>query len=176
MAEIRKIVIEIGVSPNNNNNNGGGSSSSLTKPLKQQKFKNSLKSEMEIENEQAKQQMTSIVKMGVEKSLQIIKQSASLGMKRYFSLTEDYIGENNLNNFSTTVSKVSGLVSSIKTGFETGGAAGGIIGAVTWGVSEYIGYQSRINSYYSSLNATNYNTSYERTRAGLVDNGRGTEN
>ena len=177
MAEVRKIVIEIGEMQNNqpsssSTSQGGGPYSYNTK----KNLTSSIKPELYYKNKEAEQQIISLKTMAIQNTLQAIKQSVNLSTRRYFSLSEDYIGENNFNNVSTAISKVTGLASQIMVGAQIGGPIGALAGVVTWGVTESINYKARMSSYYSSLNATNYNTSYERTRAGLVDNGRGTEN
>ena len=57
-----------------------------------------------------------------------------------------------------------------------GGPTGAVIGAAGWVGSEILQNQASLSSYYSSINATSMQTEFSRTRAGLVDNGRGTEN
>jgi hypothetical protein len=174
MAEVRKIVIEIGEIEKNNKQTTSTPSSSTKH--KSKNLTASLKPSLYYENKEAEQQLLSIKTMAIQNTIQAIKQSVNLGMKRYFSLTEDYISENNFNNFSTAISKTTGLAAGVIAGATAGGPLGAVIGAGVWVNSEIISYRSRMSNYYSSLNATNYNTSYERTRAGLVDNGRGTEN
>ena len=112
-----------------------------------------------------------------------ISQSINLTMNRYFNMKEDYIGQTNFNNFMTSVNLVSSVGTSILGGalvgsrLGVGGAVvGGAIGGLGAGLNLFMGYEGKMSSYYSSLNASNYQTQFGRTRAGLTDNSRGTEN
>ena len=59
-------------------------------------------------------------------------------------------------------------------------ATGNVVGAVATAglavINEGIQYYSRMSNYYQALNATNYQTGFSATRAGLVNDSRGTEN
>ena len=57
-----------------------------------------------------------------------------------------------------------------------GGPVGAAVGAVSWGVNEFIQNKANLSGYYQDLNASNFNMQFNRTRAGLIDEGRGTEN
>jgi hypothetical protein len=175
MAEIRKIVIEIGTTQKNATASNNAHSSSSTGG-KKSVLSSKLKPSLYYENKEAEQQLLSLKTMAIQNSIQAVKQSVNLGMRRYFSLTEDYIAENTLSNISVAINKGVGLASNIIAGASAAGPAGAVVGMAAWGVTEFSNYQARMSGYYSSLNATNYNNSYERTRAGLVDNGRGTDN
>lgn len=104
-------------------------------------------------------------------------------LNRQITLNENYLAQNNLNIAKKSVSLVSGLASSVyagikigKIGGTTGIAVGVAIAATTWGMSQYISYQNRMSSYYQQLNSNNFNTEFSQVRAGLINNGRGTEN
>lgn len=102
--------------------------------------------------------------------------SISNSMNRYFNLSEDYIAEREINNFKISVNKITNTISSVAGASIVGGPLGGTIALIGVGVSEYLNNQQTLSNYYSSINASNYNTQFSRIRAGLVDNGRGTEN
>lgn len=127
-----------------------------------------------------------------EQEKQILTTGLSMGWNRYTSLKEDYISENRLNNLKTSISKVKSLSSSTlqasSLGKMAGMAVGGPIGAavgsvlgtvagvVTWGVKNEQQNRQKLQGYYKQLNETNFQTYLDSSRAGLVDNGRGTEN
>lgn len=104
-------------------------------------------------------------------------------LNRQITLNENYLAQNNLNIAKKSVSLVSGLASSVYIGGKVGVIGGPVgmtigaaVGAATWGMSQYISYQNRMSSYYQQLNSNNFNTEFSQVRAGLINNGRGTEN
>lgn len=104
-------------------------------------------------------------------------------LNRQITLNENYLAQNNLNVAKKSLSLVSSLASSIYAGGKVGAiggpvgsAIGAAIAATTWGMSQYISYQNRMSSYYQQLNSNNFNTEFSQVRAGLINNGRGTEN
>ena len=112
-----------------------------------------------------------------------ISQAFTSQFNRYTDLKEDYKLENTYNHVTTSLSKVEGVGSSLITGAMVGatvGPVGAVVGAGvalgSYGISEAVSYNSRMSKYNSQLNATNYGTNYNRIRAGLVDNGKGTDN
>ena len=107
---------------------------------------------------------------------QLISQTVSLSVNRYFSLAEDYMGQNSLNNISNNLNRAANFSSALITAIQTGNPISGGLIMAGWGVSQYIQNQSNLSGYYESINASNYNTQFSRIRAGLVNNGRGTEN
>ena len=111
-----------------------------------------------------------------KRAVQTLGNSINLSINRYFSLQEDYLAENLYNNVKTTFGKVEGLFGSIRAGASVGGGAGAVIGAGLWMASEAINQHQRYSGYYAQLNATNAQTEFSQKRAGLYDNGRGTEN
>lgn len=114
-----------------------------------------------------------------------VRANVSLTTSRYFNMSENYLLEQDINNFMGMAGKINSGVSTVFLAGKIGhaiapgiGTAIGIgVGAATWGVGQYIGYQSKLNSYYTSLNAVNYGIAFSKERAGgLYDGGRGTEN
>lgn len=117
----------------------------------------------------------------VNQAYQQIKASTSqtinLTLNRYFNMKEDYLNETTFNNVKNTFSRITNLAASTIAGaMYGGGIPGAVIGFVGGVISDTVQYQSRLSGYYSQLNATNYQTGFNRIRAGLTDGGRGTEN
>ena len=124
-----------------------------------------------------------LVKMGVERVGNIAMQTAQVSLNRYFSMSENYMAETDYQNAMTMINKSKSFVSTIASGAMAGAvggpfgmAVGAIISAGAWGASEYVNYQQRMSNYYQNLNATRYQTEFDRTRLGLTNEGKGTEN
>lgn len=100
---------------------------------------------------------------------------ANQSLSRYYSVTEDYIGENYKQNFDKALNTAQNISSSVIQGALVGGLPGAIIGGASAALSTVASEKQRINNYYTSLNATNYQTEFNRTRSALVDNNRNTE-
>ena len=130
------------------------------------------------------QEAKALVKMGAEKVGNIVMQTAQVSLNRYFSMSENYMAETDYQNAMTLINKGKSLYSSLTTSALAGGAVGGpfgvavgaIIGATSWAANEYVNYQQRMSNYYQNLNATRYQTEFDRTRMGLTNEGKGTEN
>jgi hypothetical protein len=143
-----------------------------------------------VENEndtaQGKTQGQLVKSILVNEGFKLLKQTANrileTSVGRYFTMTEDYIGEQSYQNAKTLISKGTSLITSVGAGFALGGGftpagvVGGVIGAITWGVNEGFAVYERKSNYAQSLNASRFNTQFMGTRTGLIDNGRGTEN
>lgn len=105
---------------------------------------------------------------------------------RYFSLSEDYMGQVNYNNTKTIYNKAKSYALSAVNGFVSGmtlsggnpilGATGAILSTAGQAVGDVFSYHERISNYYQSLNSTNAQTEFSRQRIGLYNEGRGTEN
>ena len=116
------------------------------------------------------------------KNLAIENVNTTLG--RTFRLTEDYMNQSILNNVQAQIGKASSFAASVIAGAKIGSivapGAGTVIGAVTGAAasigSELISGGSTISQYYSDINAATYQSEFSRQRAGLVDEGRGTQN
>lgn len=113
----------------------------------------------------------------------LIKQAVSSSANRYFSLTEDYIAQNTYNNITGALGEVLGAGSIIFSGYKIGaavssigGVAGGVIAAAAYVGGKTISTFNEMSTLRQSINTNNYNMQFQRTRMGLVDNGRGTEN
>ena len=114
--------------------------------------------------------------MSLNSAKNIGSRTVSSITNRYFSLSENYIAENDYNNIMTTINKATSFGIAVKTGASVGGVVGAVISAAAWGTNEFISYQNRMSGYYQSLNATNYQTEFDRSRLGLTNEGKGTEN
>ena len=121
---------------------------------------------------------------------QFLKTYALSEVNRYFSLTDDYISQNKLNELKTRINRfkttssasVSGALKGIAIGSSLGPigqAFGAVIGAVS-GVRRSV-LEARVErnvrkeQYDMQLNATNIQTNFMASRASLVNGGRGTE-
>lgn len=106
----------------------------------------------------------------------LLKQAVVSTANRYWSLTEDYLAQNTFNNTMNAVGETIGFGTTLAAGFKIGGVAGGAIAAVGYAGAKAISTVGEYSNIRQSINATNYNMQFQRTRMGLVDNGRGTEN
>ena len=111
-------------------------------------------------------------------------EATNYSISRSFRLTEDYLSQNTFNNIQTMLSKASGLAGNMIAGATIGSAimpgAGTIVGLATglatFIPSEIISGASNLSQHHSAINAATYQSEFSRQRAGLTDNGRGTEN
>ena len=119
------------------------------------------------------------VNANYERFYQTVKQNvqvfANQSLNRYYNITEDYIGENYKQNFEKALNTAQNISTSVIQGAIAGGVGGAFVGAVSSVTSTIASERQRINNYYTNLNATNYQTEFNRTRSVLVDNNRNTE-
>lgn len=116
------------------------------------------------------------------KNLAIEGVMTSLG--RTYRLTEDYLSQNVLNNVQTAIGKAGSFAGAIIAGAKVGSmmapGAGTVVGAA-FGLGfsllgESISGSSTLSQHHSAINAATYQSEFSRQRAGLVDEGRGTQN
>lgn len=126
---------------------------------------------------------TMVVLKAVDEVLSQAKRMAVSTGNRYFNLSEDYMAENQMTLVNAYVGRAKSLASDLITGAQIGSTFGpigtvvGLIaGGVMFGVDSAIQIRERQSSWYSQLNATNYQTEWSQARMGLIDGGRGTEN
>lgn len=115
---------------------------------------------------------------------------AMMEHNRYFTLTEDYLGQNKMNIIQTQIGTAKSMLSSIGSGAAAGmaaGMAGGpvamaigtVIGAITSGakavVTTKMQTDQKVEQHNMQLNAINAQTNFMASRASLVNGGRGTE-
>lgn len=133
---------------------------------------------------QTKKMKEEIVKAEVYKNA--VKQVANTAINvaefqanRYFTFSEDYISQNLYNNIKTSINKATQITGSVINAAmmaASGNIPGAIISGASLAINEGMQYYQRVSSHYQSLNATNYQTGFSSTRAGLVNDSRGTEN
>lgn len=105
-------------------------------------------------------------------------------INRYYRMSEDYIGQNYLNNVMSNINRTKQFAGSVLAGAMGGAKVGGALGAIAGGalggttnlINQAISYNNTIIEYKTSLNATRIETSFRAERAGLYDGGKGTEN
>lgn len=129
------------------------------------------------------------IKLGSE-ALSLASYYAKLEFNRYFTLKEDYMGQNTvtaLQAYSTTTkSMLTSIGSDAIAGAMVGsyfgpvgtvvGAVGGaVIGGVISGLKARTETAQNIEQTNMQMNATNMQTQFSASRAGLVNGGRGTE-
>ena len=121
--------------------------------------------------------------LAVQKTANLGRTAVNNTLSRYNNLKEDYMAENTMSAISSTVNVAKSFKSSVVSGATAGSAfgpvgtlVGTVIGTAYGGVNLYLNEQARYSSHYQNLNATNYQTQFAQMRAGLIDNGRGTEN
>lgn len=137
---------------------------------------------------------TMVVGLGAKIVADVAQETYSIAMmehNRYFTLREDYIGQNKMNAIQTQIGTAKSLLSSIVGGAIAGAAigtstanplgvgVGAIIGGVTSGVKAGLNLKiqrdQKIEQYNMQLNATNAQTQFMASRANLINGGRGTE-
>ena len=118
-----------------------------------------------------------------EQSKALIKNSAMYVAGKYFNLTENYEAEQNLQNtfsllenvISAGTSIIGGAIVGAKGGVP-GAIAGAIVGGVMWGANTALNAIKSWDSQHMQITAMNIESSFQKQRLGLVDNGRGTQN
>lgn len=114
----------------------------------------------------------------------LANQAVNYSINRTANMTEDYLAQNELSNSQKAISKAGGLASSVIAGAAAGSmiapgigtVAGAFVGAATYVATEAISGASTLSQYYSNINSATYQSEFSRQRAGLSDEGRGTEN
>lgn len=167
MADSRKITIEI--LGGDGQQNSSGAEGKLEQTVG--KIINPMKNKGLSQNAQ-----TILLNQAFEQVKKLTIQAADLTINRFYTLSEDYIGQTNYNNIRTLISKGTGFITSVAGGAIAGGPAGAIISGIGYIGSEFISNQAALSSRYQELNAANINIEFSRKRSGLYDEGRGTEN
>lgn len=175
MADTRKIIIEL----RDKDSSSYGASKEPLKSAAQKILKLEEKKKTEKEKIAI---MLGYYAFGNAKSL--ISNGISLSFNRYTKMTENYLFENGVQDVKTIVGKGTSLATSIYAGAKVGTlvtpgvgtAVGAVIGVGAYALGETLSYSGKLSGYYSTLNATNLQTEWGARRAGLYNNGRGTEN
>lgn len=118
-----------------------------------------------------------------QQSKQIIKNAALYNLQLYFNLTENYKSEQDLQNTLSVISHVSeawsltlgGAIMGAKAG-PAGAVAGAAIGLTFSGINTVFNAFKEWNQQSIQLNTMNIQSSYQKVRLGLIDDGRGTQN
>lgn len=116
---------------------------------------------------------------------------AMMEHNRYFTLTEDYVGQNKINIVQTQIGTAKSMLSSIGSGAIRGGVIGSVAGPIGTAIGAVVGSISsgiktgimkkaerdqKIEQSNMQLNAINAQTEFMASRANLINGGRGTEN
>lgn len=117
-----------------------------------------------------------LMKQAYDQVKGVIGNAINSSLNRYYALSENYMLETDITNIKTGISKATSFGTTVVSGAMVGGPWGAAIAAAGWVANEAISYNNNLSSYYTQINTNNYNTQFSRTRASLVDNGRGTEN
>ena len=164
----RKIIIEI-----RDSNTTQNSSAKNNNEYKKNK-KNSLKlAKEEIKKEELK---NILVNQAYNQAKALIKQSVQSSLNRYYNMKENYMLENDIQQFQNIANKTGNFITTVAAGASIGGPVGATIAAGSWVINETIGTANKWADVYAQINADNYNKTFTKKRIGLVDNGRGTEN
>lgn len=115
---------------------------------------------------------------------------ARLELNRYFTLKEDYMGQNTLTALQAYSGTAKSMLSSIGSsalqgaifgkgfgpvGVAIGAVGGAVLGGAVSGVKARTETEQKIEQVNMQMNATNMQTQFSATRAGLVNGSRGTE-
>lgn len=114
--------------------------------------------------------------MVAQRALSIFTSTVESSANRYFYMKEDYLGEQIYRNVKNNIGKVSGSIATIAAGAKIGGAPGAVIATVGVVANESLSMFNKYATLENQMNTLNYGMEFSKTRAGLVDNGRGTEN
>lgn len=133
--------------------------------------------------ENKKNDAAALMAMTGRKLVDTIVNSAEVSLNRYFSMSENYMAETDYKNTMNVINKSTSFAGSVLLGAKAGAAlgpygaaVGSFVMAASWLGNEAINYRQRMSNYYQNLNATNYQTEFDRTRLGLSNEGKGTEN
>lgn len=182
MADTRNIVIELKLK----NSNGGNSlSSKSTKGDGNEEFKANLTTLLHPVKTMEKNVSGKniVVNQAYQYAKSAIKQMVMYEINKYYSLTENYKAQQDMSNALATIGKVSNFGSTVAAGAITG-AAGGPVGAAFGAIVAAVGYAAnegiqtyqRFEQQNRNLATMNVQSSFQLTRMGLIDGGRGSYN
>ena len=120
--------------------------------------------------------MNVLVNQAYRNAKDALIKTVEFNLNRYFTMHEDYMNENTYNNAKAAIGKMASFGTTVAAGAMMGGPIGASVAAIGWGVNQAMAEKSTMSQYYQGLNSTNMETSFNRTRAGLINNSRGTEN
>lgn len=176
MAEEKKIVIEI-VTRSVQASDSGTKEMPTTESIPGSNKETQAKSNGKISTSNLMTSVKSLAKKAQVLNLASAATSSIFSsIRRYASLTENYIAQEDNKNLQTGWSKIKSLAANVAVGYATGGELGAVMSVAAWGIRERTNYQERMSGYYQQLNATTYQTNMDRARLGLTNEGKGTEN
>lgn len=111
-----------------------------------------------------------------------IKKTAFYVAEKYFNLTENYKAEQDLENVMSVIEHVSGIGASVlggaiigtKVAPGIGTAIGAGVGLISAAINTGIDAVKAWDRQHMQLTAMNIQSSFQMTKLGLIDNGRGT--
>lgn len=181
MADERRIVVELKVS------SGSGESSA-----KKEKDEDDLTSMLKVMQhpiqslEKATFGKNLLLYRAWQQGKALAKNSILYTAGRYFNLTENYKAEQDLENTFSVLENVTNLGTSIIGGAIAGAkmsggnpyvaVAGAAVGATMWGFNVALNSIKAWESQNIQIATMNIESSFQKVRLGLVDNGRGTQN
>lgn len=173
MADTREVVIKLVVSGNGEKENGGRSGDNISE--------NGQTNLSEILHpiktaESALKKSFPKTALTFNYAFNVTKSGLLYAINRNYNLREDYMSEVALNNTFSLINKISSAGSAIAAGALVGGIPGAVIGGVGWLGNEIMSAYQKYDQQQIGLNEMNYQSTFQRTRMGLIDGGRGTEN
>ncbi len=117
-----------------------------------------------------------------DKAYDMVSTMVTNSVNRYYQLSEDYIGQNQLGMIKQNIGMAKSMAGSVLSGATAGATFGGVPGMIAGavisgaatGVNLYQNYQQKLFNYYNSMNAININTNFSARRAGLYTGGKDT--
>jgi len=106
----------------------------------------------------------------------LVKNAALYYMNKHFTLKENYLMQRNVDNALTTINKVVSFWDIGCWWIHARNVPGAAVAAVGWVANEAFTVFKRQDQTMMGLNTTNIQTAYQRTRAGLSNGSRGTQN
>lgn len=174
MASSKKIVVEVVGRDMEYASNGGGTSKQITDEDGQINL-NSLLSPTKSSEKQILAKNI-IVNKAIDDASSLIINGVRYAMSRRYTLSEDYIAQQEMSNTNILIDKIGSLGQAIIAGASIGGPIGAIVAGITWTATQSMEIAQRFDQAYLQVNEQNYESSFQRTRLGLNDNGRGTQN
>lgn len=112
---------------------------------------------------------------------ELIKNAATFQLQKYFNLTENYKAEQTLENALNVISNVSSIGTSIIGGALAGLSVGhpvlgGVIGAGFAIGNQMLNTWKTYDQQNRQITTSNLQSAFQKTKLGLVDDGRGTLN
>lgn len=106
----------------------------------------------------------------------VVKNTGMYHINKHFTLKENYLMEQQLNNALTGINKAVGFGTALVGGFMVGNVAGAVVAGVGWGINETVGAYKRYDQAALQLQTTATQLAFAQQRAGLSNESRGTLN